>query len=49
VYIIARSHGEEDADLLRREGANAVFVAEHEVADSMMREVVAHMKEAPTG
>jgi CPA2 family monovalent cation:H+ antiporter-2 len=47
VYIIARSHGEEDADLLRQEGANAVFVAEHEVADSMVREVVARMREVP--
>lgn len=40
IRIVARCHGEEDAALLRKEGAQAVFVAEHAVADSMVRAVL---------
>lgn len=40
VHILARTHSDEEAELLRGEGAGAVFMGEHELALSMTRHVL---------
>lgn len=43
VSIIVRTHSDEDAGLLKREGADQVHMAEHELALSMTRDVLERM------
>jgi CPA2 family monovalent cation:H+ antiporter-2 len=40
VEIVVRTHGDEEAALLRKEGARRVFIGEHELALAMTRHVV---------
>ena len=40
VQVLLRTHGDEEAELLRQENAGIVFMGEHELATSMTRKVV---------
>ena len=40
IEIIARTHSDEEADLLRKDRADAVFMGEHELATSMIARVL---------
>lgn len=40
VQVLLRTHGEEEAELLRGENAGTVFLGEHELAVSMIRKVL---------
>lgn len=44
VNVIVRSHNEEEADLLERDGAGKVFVGERELAQSMVGSVLSLVK-----
>ncbi|WP_298232550.1 YbaL family putative K(+) efflux transporter [uncultured Azohydromonas sp.] len=44
VNVIVRSHSEEEADLLERDGAGKVFVGERELAQSMVGSVLSLVK-----
>jgi monovalent cation:H+ antiporter-2, CPA2 family len=43
IEIVLRTHNDEEADLLRREGSGTVFMGEHELALAMTRHVVQRM------
>jgi CPA2 family monovalent cation:H+ antiporter-2 len=47
IRIVARAGGGEDAAALRREQAGAVFVAEEELAGSMIRQVLGSLVARP--
>jgi len=49
VKILARAGSGEDAETLRREQAGQVFVAEEELAGSMIRQALAAMMARPEG
>jgi CPA2 family monovalent cation:H+ antiporter-2 len=40
LQIVVRTHSDEEADLLRKENADGVFIGEHELATSMTRHVL---------
>jgi len=40
IETIARTHSDEEAELIRRDGADAVFMGEHELATSMIARVL---------
>ncbi len=48
IEIVARAHGDEEAALLRREGAGEVFLGEQELAVAMTRHVSARLEIDPT-
>jgi CPA2 family monovalent cation:H+ antiporter-2 len=47
IHCAVRSHNEEEAELLRREGMGEVFVGEHELAAGMARHVFETLAKAP--
>ncbi|MES1242176.1 MAG: YbaL family putative K(+) efflux transporter [Acidobacteriota bacterium] len=49
VITVVRTHGEEETELLRKEGADQVFMGEHELAQSMTRYVLERAAEEPGG
>ena len=49
IKILVRSHNAEEAELLENDGAGTVFVGERELADSMIRSVLAHRGQRPDG
>lgn len=49
IKILVRSHNAEEAELLENDGAGTVFVGERELADSMIRSVLAHRGQHPDG
>jgi len=46
VETVVRTHSEEEAELLRKERADKVFIGEHELAAGMMRHVVERLAAA---
>ena len=44
VYFALSSHSEEEAELLRRDHADAVFMGEHELALGMTRHILDHLR-----
>lgn len=45
IEVVVRVHSDEEAELLRRDGANLVFMGEHELAAGMTRHILAQLKE----
>jgi CPA2 family monovalent cation:H+ antiporter-2 len=43
IQTVVRTHGEEEAELLRREQAGRVFMGEHELALGMTRHILEHI------
>ncbi len=40
IGVLVRTHSDEEADLLRKEGGTVVFMGEHELATAMTRHVL---------
>jgi CPA2 family monovalent cation:H+ antiporter-2 len=49
IETVVRTHGEEEAELLRRENAGRVFMGEHELALGMTRHVLERISGGPGG
>jgi CPA2 family monovalent cation:H+ antiporter-2 len=49
IEIVLRTHSDEEAELLRREGSGTVFMGEHELALAMTRHVVQRMAGTSSG
>jgi CPA2 family monovalent cation:H+ antiporter-2 len=47
IKILARAHSDQDAELLRREGVDQVYMGEHELALGMTRHVLAQVSAVP--
>ena len=47
IETVVRTHSEEEAELLRRELADEVFMGEHELAQGMIRHVLGRLPEPP--
>jgi CPA2 family monovalent cation:H+ antiporter-2 len=47
IETVVRTHSDEEADLLRRERATAVFMGEHELARGMIRDVLERTQRQP--
>jgi CPA2 family monovalent cation:H+ antiporter-2 len=45
IQVVVRTHSEEEADLLRRERADEVFMGEHVLAEGMIRSVLGRVAE----
>lgn len=43
IRVVVRTHSSEEADLLRAEGADRVFIGENELADAMVGEISVRM------
>jgi CPA2 family monovalent cation:H+ antiporter-2 len=48
IHTVVRTHSDEEAELLRRERVNAVFMGEHELARGMIGYVLEQLSHAPT-
>ena len=46
VKTVVRTHSDEEAGLLRKDNAGAVFIGEHELAQAMTRHVIEHVSGA---
>ncbi|WP_018410684.1 YbaL family putative K(+) efflux transporter [Methyloversatilis thermotolerans] len=49
IEVVLRTHNEEEAELLRREGLGTVFLGEHELARGMADHVARHFAKATSG
>ncbi len=47
IEVVLRTHSEDEAELLRREGMGEVFMGERELARAMTRHVLERMKDSP--
>jgi voltage-gated potassium channel Kch len=47
IETVARTHSDSEAELLRRERVDAVFMGEHELALGMIRHVLARLGRQP--
>src|SRR5574340_209280 len=49
IEVVLRTHSDEEAALLQKEGVGKVFMGEHELAQGMARHVLAPMERPPNG
>lgn len=49
IEVVLRTHSDEEAALLQKEGVGKVFMGEHELAQGMARHVLARMERSPNG
>lgn len=49
IEVVLRTHSDEEAVLLQKEGVGKVFMGEHELAQGMARHVLARMERPPNG
>ncbi|WP_435628567.1 YbaL family putative K(+) efflux transporter [Candidatus Ferrigenium straubiae] len=49
IEVVLRTHSDEEAALLQKEGVGKVFMGEHELAQGMARHVLATMERPPNG